>query len=245
MTYGDLIRSSLTEIGVVAGGQSMKDVDADRALLTLIDLVDAWNAERLSIYTQSESTFPLTNGVQTYSLGAGGAFNVARPEWIDSGAFTRSTDVPTVEYHDQDPLTDAQWNAIRIKSLPDALVQVFRYVPSFPLGSIQVWPVPNVGTLSILLRYPTPLTVPATLVTVLSLPPGYKRALRTNLSVELAAGPFDRKINSRLEKIAIDSKATLQRRNLTPIVLTPDPLMTCDGGRRSGSFDIRSNGYGR
>jgi hypothetical protein len=244
VTYGDLIRASLEEIGVVAGGQAMKTVDSDKALNTLIDLIDSWNAERLSVGTQTESTFALTSGVQTYAIGVGAAapFNVARPEWIDSGAFIRSTDPTPLEYNHQAPLTDAEWADIRMKTLTDSLTRVFRYLDSFPNGQIDVWPVPNVSTLSIKLYYPTALTIPATIATVLSLRPGYRRALRTNLSVELAAGPFARPIKKELAQMAIDSKATLQRRNLKGGTMKPDPCMAMTRG--GGRFNILTNTYG-
>lgn len=242
MTYGDQITASLREIGVLALGQPLKSAQADLALETLQALVDSWNAERLSIFTQAEATFSLVNGTQSYAVGAGQAFNIARPAWIDYATLLRTTDVPQNEYPLGPPLPDEDWADIRIKTLADSLVQKFRYVDSFPYGAIDVWPVPNVGTLQIKLYYPAPLTEPATIATVLSLPPGYRRALRTNLSVELASGPFDRPISPRLEKMAIASKAVIQRKNLLPGVMRPDPAMvSCGGGR----YNIFTNGRTR
>jgi hypothetical protein len=242
-TYGDLIRASLQEIGVVAVGQRMKDSDAQAALDILLDLIDSWNLDRLTVGTQTRAVFPLVSGDSSYTMGVGGDFAVARPEWIDRGAFILSTDADPVEYHQGPPKSDEAWAQIRMKGLDDSLCQQFRFLDTAPLGTIDVWPVPNVSTISIVLYYPTPLTEPATLATLLSLRPGYRRALRTTLSRELAAGPFPRPLTDEFKRIQTEALAAVKRRNLQPIVMTPDPCMNIAPGQ--GRFNIFTNSRNR
>lgn len=244
-TVKDLIGASLREIGVLGAGDALKDSVADIAFEVFQDLIDALKIDKLALFTSDGFTFALSNGVATYAVGPAQTFNMDRPDWIDSAAVTRSTDVPTFEYDMDGPLEDEEWNAIRMKTLTDALPRAFQYRPTFPYGELNIWPVPNVSTLSIVLYAPVTLVEPPTLATLLSLPPGYRRMLRTNLGVELASGAFMRAVSPLLVKRAIDSKAAVLGNNIEPIIRTPDPCMNAWGGQAGSRYNIRTNGYNK
>lgn len=244
-TVKDLIKASLREIGVLGAGDALKDSVADIAFEVFADLIDALKIDRLALFTSDGFPFVLSNGVASYAVGPGQTFNMDRPDWIDTATVTRSTDVPTFEYEMDGPLEDEEWAAIRMKGLTDSLPRAFQYRPTFPYGEIEIWPVPNVSTLGMILYAPVTLVEPPTLATALSLAPGYRRMLRTNLAVELASGAFTRAISPLLVKRAIESKADVLGNNIEPIIRTPDPCLNAWGGQAGSRYNIRTNGYNK
>ena len=74
----------------------------------------------------------------------------------------------------------------------------------------------------------------------LSLPPGYMRALRFNLAVELASD-FGIAVPTYVAKGARESKADVARANSNELAfISPDPTVT---GFEGGVYDVRSNSY--
>ena len=50
--------------------------------MALNQMIDAWNADRLAIFTVSSNDFPFILGQQSYTLGSGGDFDMIRPARI-------------------------------------------------------------------------------------------------------------------------------------------------------------------
>lgn len=83
MTAADIITDALIAIGELSRGQTASPEDLQHGLYELNGLTDSWSNDRLSLYTVTKQKFPLTPGLQDYSIGPSGAtFTQARPVLI-------------------------------------------------------------------------------------------------------------------------------------------------------------------
>jgi hypothetical protein len=78
-----------------------------------------------------------------------------------------------------------QYQSATIKATGALYPTRYAYINDFPNGRLFLWPVPSIA-ITINLEIQTQLAYPATLATVLTLPPGYARALQWSLAAELA-----------------------------------------------------------
>lgn len=223
----DIIKGALRLIGVLAEGETPEAEDASISLSALNGMLDSWNIEPLLIYQLQVEAFALSPGVGSYSIGAGQVFDTARPVSIEN-AFIRDgsgTDTPLVRFEFD------RWDDVPNKSAvgqPEALT----YEPGFPYGQIKLWPAPSsADTLHI--RTMKPLNSALTLATTLVLPPGYERAIRFNLAVELAP-EFGREAPATVQSVAIDSLRKIKAAN------SRVPQMKVDSSLIGGRFNILS-----
>ncbi len=74
-TVTDIVTDAYLEIGVLAAGELLSANTGLQALglLRFQQLLDAWQADRLSLAVQQRSTFTLTSGTSTVTLGTGGS----------------------------------------------------------------------------------------------------------------------------------------------------------------------------
>lgn len=231
MTAGDLINGALKLIGVLAAGETADSNDAEDARLRLNDLLDLLATQRLTIYNQERSVYPLVSGTQDYTIGTGGTFNQVRPVWIDGIGLIRNGQ----EYPLQ-PLTQGQWERTAQKSL-SSIPTSYYFNDAYPLGELSFYPVPN-ATASVAVYWPSSsLTSVASLATVISTPPGWALMLRTNLA-KLLAPEFNRPLRDDIAELAKSSLADVKRTNIRPEALTFDTAITGSRGYMTGSrFD--------
>jgi hypothetical protein len=174
MTVRDWINRSARLAGILAGGETLQGSDVDDSLQIASDLLDAWAADRLTVYSQSRTENTLVGGTQRYTLGTGGAWNQDQPLWIGNGdAYYKTSDGQ--EY----PLTvysRSEWAAISPKNLPSSLPEGIFFNPGAVTGDVDVWPVPTDASVKIVLYVPsTPLASVSSLDTVLALRRGWAR----------------------------------------------------------------------
>lgn len=221
----DVISSALRLIGVLAAGETPDGIMANDCLSVMQDLVDSWNAERLMVFYIPRLVFNLVAGQQTYNYGlpvVGNPivpdFNSQRPARIDRmgiiwlGNAAQPLELP-MQY-----LTVAQWQEIPVKNITSSLPQYCWDDDGFPFRGLNFWPIPNVADQVTI--YPwTVLTQPATLTTQLAFPPGYAKALRYNLAVDLAAEfpVIPGSVLGPVQQIAIESKVVVKSLN-APII---------------------------
>lgn len=210
---------------IAAIGEDLTGDESAYALRKLADLVDLWATNRLAIYrSQRAGPFNVVATTQSYTIGAGATWNVARPLWIDGagvlidGGATNPVELPV------DVLTKRQWQQIPVKSTRSALPRRLWYDRAFAagFGTIYLYPVPNVSTPDIILYLPIAVTEFATLAETVSLPPGYRMALISNLAVILKMGMGP--ISPEVADLARSSLGQLKSGNL---VEQMDPL-ECD-----------------
>jgi len=234
-TVLDLVTASLRELGVLASGETAAAADSLEGLAALNRLVNAWKAERVFIYQLTATTKAVTPSDGTYTVGIGGDIAVLRPVHVDAVSIRDSVTTPPYEV----PLrmmTDQDWAQLRIKTQTASQPQAAWYNRTYPLGTLELWPVPTSATLTIVLYAPEAVAEFAALSTAVSLPPGYERLIVKNLALELAP-TYGVQPSPQLERQAQDALAVVLRANkvLQEQRFAPDAMM---GG---GTYDINSD----
>lgn len=218
-TARDIIKGSLRDIGVLATGENPSSEEANDALELLNQMLDSWYNEKLIIYNIVKEEFTLVAGTQSYTIGSGATFNTSRPQKVESALIKDgNTEYQVVEV-DLDT-----WSEIADKTTTSDLPTMFYREGSYPNDTYYFWPVPSAANTLVLHSW-KPLAQLAGLSTSLSLPPGYLRAIRSNLGVELCP-QFGKEPTPTLSRIAIESKANIKRMNIREYLLDGNPLPT-------------------
>jgi hypothetical protein len=185
VTFNDLAAQAMREIGVLAQGELPTADETADAFTRANFMLDAWNSERLLVFTIQRQIFSLTPSKQAYTMGTGGDFNTLRPARIDRVSIlslnnpVQPLELP-VEY-----LTDERWSAIPVKNIQSSLPQAVWDDQGFPLRTLSFWCIPNV-TVQVALYTWTALAQFPDYVTDEKYPPGYAEALVYNLALRLA-----------------------------------------------------------
>lgn len=229
MTGNDLITSSMRLIRAVASGETPTGNEIQDGLVVLNQLIDSWNAERLSIFTVQIQNFALTVGQQTYTYGTGGNFNAVRPPFIDHATIVSLNNPAQPLELPLAMLTDVEWAAIPVKAVSSALPLKMYDDGQFPQRNISFWPIPSVA-IQVNMYVWQALTTFPDLTTDETFPPAYLRALRFNLAVDLAS-EFGLDVPPLVAQTAIQSKASIKSFNTYPLDLRCDDAITVRGGR--------------
>lgn len=233
MTVNELLIMCLRRIGVVGQGNTAQPEALIQALGAFNAFVDALGANRLMLYGETRTTWTIVSGTQSYAVGAAQAVNRVRPVYVEqlgSVAPIRYIDTagdPDVELPLQ-LLNDQQWRAVSTKALTGVLPSVAFYDPTYPFGSIKLWPVPTSSTLQGVLYAPTSMAEFA-LSDTIALPPGYRRFLVTNVALELCP-EFERTPPVGLPQLAAQAKADVERVNMRLTEMATDPMWSMGGG---------------
>lgn len=202
-TARQIITKALQKNGVLVKSEQPDADEANDALDALNMMISSWSNESILIYVRSWETFNLTGGVASYTIGTGQTFNTTRPTFIIDGYIVQSSTVNS-------PLsiiTDQQYNDIPDKTVGGVPFMV-NYDNGYPTGTLRFFYVPS-SAYPVFLLTEKPLTT-FTLDTVISLPPGWERALVYNLAVELAP-EYGVGLDAAVIKIANDSKGSIAR----------------------------------
>lgn len=224
-----LITDSLKTIGALAAGEAPTAAELNDAYRRLTDLLEAWRTQRLTIYEARRTTHTLVADQQEYSLGEGGDLDQVRPLSIDALGIIDSND-------DESPLallTEAEWIGMGLKDGISSTLPTSAYIEwSFPLANVILWPIPT-EALTLAIYHPHALEAFADYDTDYDLPPGYARALRYNLAVELAP-EFGRPLDPLVAGLAAESLATIKRANHRTVIVGVDEAVLV----QVGGFDI-------
>lgn len=221
MTGRDLVASALRLIGAVATGETPSANEATDGLAALNLMLDSWSNESLLIPNTVREVFPLTPGKQAYTIGTGGDFVTSRPIAIEQVLIQLSTVSPVLELP-MKLLTEEEFAGIILKPLTSTFPLYGYAEGTYPLETLNVWPVPNVANNIVI--YSAKALTQLTLDTATSLPPGYERALKYNLALELAP-EYGKTVSDAVVAIAVESKAVLKRKNTKPRYLRVDDAL--------------------
>lgn len=241
VTAGDIIQDALELLGVYSPGMTVTAADSSRCLSVLDDMMDVWSNESLACFVWLTQTFTLIPNQFIYTVGPGGDIDGTRPLRVsDAAGAAYLLDTNNNKYL-MDVVDQMTWNirttATANSDLPDTLY----FLPSFPLGQIQIWPTPTTGYTCSFLSY-AQLGDFATLQSPFSLPPGYKRAITTNLCLSLKPYFANSQIDPLIVKEASETKASVKRNNMRTQIAVFDPELVSRGQQVYDIFNDRGSG---
>jgi hypothetical protein len=215
-TAFDQIKASLRLIGQLAEGEEPSPQAAQDALSAMNQMIDSWNTERLAVFCTEDQVFNWPPGEITRTLGPSGNFVGNRPVLIDDATYFR--DASTNVSYGIKLINQQQYNGIAVKTVTSTYPQVMFVNNTFPDITMTIYPQPT-RVLEWHFVSVQQLDKPATLNTVLSFPPGYLRAFKYNLAMEIA-NEFGVEPMPQVQRIAMTSKRNLKRIN------NPDDVMS-------------------
>jgi hypothetical protein len=222
MRVEELIASSLRLINILASNETPTGSEGADALAALNDMLDSWSTERLGIFTVSRQLFNLVSGTQVYTLGPNGTFNTARPIRVESYGVIDNSTGQAVEYP-VEMVTERGWSQIPFKTLgTGGLFYAVWDDNAYPLRNLSFYPVPG-PNLQVAIYSWVALTRFTSLTQDVTFPPGYAKALRFNLALDLAA-EYGKEIATSTAAQALESKARIKTIN------APEVLLQCEPG---------------
>jgi hypothetical protein len=230
VTYADLVKQSLAEIGSYAQGQVVGAADMQFCIQKLNRIIDSWNAKRRLIYSKDFTNYILIPNHQPHTIGPTGDFVVtSRPIQILNASIILQGTSPAV----RSPLTlrdDDWWAGNLVQTLTSGLPTDLYYNTSFSNGQLFLWPISTVAN-GIQLETLFILTQVTQLQTV-NLPPGYNDALTLTLAENLTES-FGKALSPSLKSLAQNARATIVVPNLAaPRIGTWDSGMPDDNRNR-------------
>jgi hypothetical protein len=243
VTYRDLIQGALQDLQIVAAGDTLSADDAQLGLDRLNDWIDALALEGLTMPQLVGTTWPLLPGIEKYLVGPTvlpPGIQIPKPvspQAIANIGYYDTTLTPTQIILLGGVITDQSIVARTAGAFPSAVPLSFYYDPTpGPIGELHVFPTLTGTTLRLVLYAPG-LLGQVQLTDLVALPAGYRRFVRSNLTVELAAA-FEKPVPPAILRIATDSMMRVKTANLRISDLGFDP--TIPGGSGHG-YDIRTD----
>lgn len=213
-TAGDQINRALRLLGVLAEGETPSAAMSQDALMSLNQMIDSWNTERLSTFVTQDQVFSWPAGEITRTLGPTGDFVGNRPVLMDDATYYKA---PNGVSYGIKFINQQQYDGIAVKTVTSTYPQVCWVNMGFPDVTLTVYPKPT-QVLEWHLISVQELDQPAALDTVLHFPPGYMRAFAYNLAMEIAP-EYGVEPSPQVMRIAMTSKRDLKRIN------NPDDVM--------------------
>lgn len=182
-----LIVSALRKLNALQSGEVPDADEASDALEMLNDLIDGWALQDFIIYFLLRTVVNLAASTASYTIGSGGAINIARPIDISAAGLILNTGLTPIQEVPITVLTDQAYIGVPQKTYsstyPDGIY--YDHGNVLGLGTIYPLPIPNQALSQLVLYTPQALTE-MTLAGGVSFPPGYRRLLKLALARELA-----------------------------------------------------------
>lgn len=220
MTVRELIRKSMLLIGSISTGESLSADEAADGLSSLNDLLDSWSTDGLLIPAMAREEFTLTPSQASYTIGPSGNFNTTNPQIIEEA---RILDVSGTPFELPLKIYNVQEYAdVKLKTLTSSQPEALYFQRGSPLSTIYLYTVPSIAN-KLVLYSRKALSNFASVNDSIAMPPGYQRALRYNLAVELAV-EYGKAPSEYVMMTATELKAQLMRVNADPLYLKSDIL---------------------
>src|ERR1700721_2852253 len=210
-----IFTDALNLLGVYGPGEQIDGADGDTGLSVLNDLLDNWSNLTLACFYIQQISFPLVPMQNQYTIGIGGQIDVQRPLKLISGPGCAYVIDTNGNKYGVSVVPLDQWNMIGNNSslvtsdFPDTVF----YDPQFPLGIVNVCPFPTIAY-TMFLTPTQKLENLSTLYSSLELPPGYKRAIVTNLAVMLKPYYSTAQIDPLVVAEALKTLGDIKRKNM-------------------------------
>jgi hypothetical protein len=240
-TTRELLGGAHRLLGLVNSGNVLPEAVYQDNLIALNQMIDSWNTERLAVFCTEDQVYLWPANERVRTLGPTGDFTFLLGTQANDPMSTQNNNEIAVEgspvssrpilledsTYFRDPSTNVayglrfinqlQYNNIAVKTVTSTYPQVMFVNMTFPNITLSVYPVPT-REMEFHFVSVQPLTEPASLDTELQFPPGYLRAFRYNLALELAP-EFNVEPSAEVRRVAMYSKRNLKRIN------NPDDVM--------------------
>lgn len=221
-TAQTLLEATFKLIGVLGQGRTMSAGEANDGLARLNSMIDSWGVLPSTMFGAGRVTFTTTASVGTYTIGIGATVNQQRPVFLQNADYI----IPGSSPEQEVPLwilTDQEYADQQVKGLTSSLPGWIYYAADVPFGIITLGPIPT-QVLTIVLYYPIEITQFADLSTQYVLAPGYERAIRYNLALDLAV-EWGSPISPLIETQARDALDKIMRPNVAQFDCQLDPAI--------------------
>lgn len=208
-TVSKLVNLALKDAGVIGSGQTAEAEDAATALDTLNQMLAQWRTSQLEVYALQNLIIPIVTNKMSYTVGPGGDLDVERPHSVSFAAWRNGTNQSDLLYPLRLMKTLESWQRITIQPLtnwPSSLL----YEPTYPLGTVYIWPQPSWGQIELTVKAFLPSNV--VIGDDIMLPPEYDLPIRFNLA-KLLCSAFGSPLRPDIAQIAASSLRTLKRAN--------------------------------
>ena len=260
-TVRELLNGAHRLLGLTDSGNVLPESVYQDNLPALNQMLDSWNTERLAVFCTQDQTYMWEPGARVRTLGPTGDFVYLIVTESSIPIVTESSDYLAVDDVDpairpillddstffRDPTTNVaygikfinqlQYNNIAVKTVTSTYPQVMFVNNTYPNITMSVYPVPS-RLLEFHFISVQPLANPTSLNTELLFPPGYLRAFRYNLALELAP-EFNVNPSPDVRRIAMYTKRDLKRiNNPRDVMSMPYSLMA-----RRNRYNIYAGNY--
>lgn len=215
-TAGDIIKGSMRLIGMLAEAEEPSAAAMQDSIAAMNQMLDSWDTERLAVYSTQDQVYVWPAYQAKRTLGPSGDFVGDRPVLVDDATYFK--DASSGLSFGVKLINQQQYDGIALKTVNSTYPQVMWVNMTHPDIEMVVYPVPtkalewHIISVEKLGKVTSPTTV-------LAFPPGYLRAFRYNLAMELAP-EFGVEPSPQVQRIAMTSKRDLKRIN------NPDDIMS-------------------
>jgi hypothetical protein len=221
-TAGELIKGSLRLIGMLAEGEEPSADTMQDSIMAMNQMIQSWNTERLSVYGTMDQVYTWPAYEMTRTIGPTGDFVGERPIEIDDATYFK--DPSSGLSFGVKLINQQQYDGIAFKTVTSTYPQVLWVNNSFPNMTMTIYPVP-IKTLEWHIISVETLHEVSSVATDVYFPPGYLRAFRYNLAMELAP-EFGVEPSPQVQRIAMTSKRDLKRINFPgDLMAIPYPIV--------------------
>lgn len=242
MTTGrDVVEYALKKAGVLGVGQTASATDANDGINDLNDMLAQWNTKRWMIWDLLDLAF-VSTGAQSYTVGPGGNFNVARrPDRLEA-AYQRqligtglNVDTPIIVIPSYE-----EYSQIALKSLQSFGLYCYLQT-TWPTAHLLMYPSPNATNYEIHIVLKDVLPVLALSTNLSGFPTHYIPAMKYNLAKRMRQAYGKGKTpDLELNALAKDALDTVRQSNLqVPELVMPRALITMSSG-----YNILSDQFG-
>lgn len=204
-----LITGAARLLQVVRKSEALSNDEAQDGLTALNDMLDSWSNWSVGIRQRTWENFNLSPAA-SYTIGTGQTLNTVVPSLIRAAKINVGGGD-----HDLEIITDQQYEDIFLKTLSTNIPEVINSDNGYPFATLRMYPQLNAAAVLKLLSEKQGTAI-ASLTTVLSFQPGWQRAARFNLAIELAAEygvtiPAQVPVIARIAKSAIELQVAKNR----------------------------------
>ena len=214
-TVTEVITQALKDSMVVGEGDAASAETMTDAFALFQQMMGLWQDSGMNVYAQVTSSFTPTGAI-SYSVGTGGDIAITRPEEIDNIYWRlNGTDIPVQLMSNYEEYLDI------VNKTQTGTPALGFYLPSYPLGTLYIYPQPTTGQVFITRRevLPTFTSITDTIV----LPAKYLLPIRFSLA-ELFSVTFQTVISPSVSALANRYRTSLRKSNTRVPSLQVEPF---------------------